>query len=136
MRMRRFFTSSAFFSWFFTESWGKEQLGGASADAQSYWQGRFAACAFVDDFLGIGRPRDSWGHGPPGRRGPHPPDGGSQGAGSDAGRIAQNIYLYGASEGLGVVVHASVDRDTISKVLKLRPAQHIMIAQTVGIPTR
>ena len=57
-------------------------------------------------------------------------------AGIDAGLIAQNIYLYGASEGLGVVVHASVDRDTISKVLKLRPAQHIMIAQTVGIPTR
>ena len=57
-------------------------------------------------------------------------------AGIDAGLIAQNIYLYGASEGLGIVVHASVDRDTISKVLKLRPAQHIMIAQTVGIPTR
>ena len=33
---------------FFTESWGKEQLGGASADAQSYWQGRFAACTFVE----------------------------------------------------------------------------------------
>ena len=28
--------------------WGKEQLGGASADTQSYWQGRFAACAFVE----------------------------------------------------------------------------------------
>ena len=25
----------------------EEQLGGASADAQSYWQGRFAVCAFV-----------------------------------------------------------------------------------------
>ena len=35
-------------NWFFTESWGEEQLGGASADAQSYWQGRFAACAFVE----------------------------------------------------------------------------------------
>ena len=33
---------------FITESWGEEQLGGASADAQSYWQGRFAACAFVE----------------------------------------------------------------------------------------
>ena len=40
---------------------GEEQLGGASADAQSYWQGRFAACAFVGDFLGIGRTRNSWG---------------------------------------------------------------------------
>ena len=37
-----------FFYWFFTESWGKKQLVGASADAQSYWQGRFAACAFVE----------------------------------------------------------------------------------------
>ena len=27
---------------------GEEQLGSASADAQSYWQGRFAACAFVE----------------------------------------------------------------------------------------
>ena len=27
---------------------GEEQLGGASADAQSYWQGRFAACTFVE----------------------------------------------------------------------------------------
>ena len=25
---------------------GEEQLGGASADARSYWQGRFAACTF------------------------------------------------------------------------------------------
>ena len=49
---------------FFTESWGKEQLGGASADAQSYWQGRFAACTFVGGFLGIGRPRNSWGVAP------------------------------------------------------------------------
>ena len=28
-----------------------EQLGGASEDAQSYWQGRFAACTFVGGFL-------------------------------------------------------------------------------------
>ena len=29
------------------EGW-VEQAGGASADAQSYWQGRCAACAFVE----------------------------------------------------------------------------------------
>ena len=46
---------------FFHGILGEEQLGGASADAQSYWQGRFAACAFVGDFLGIGRTRNSWG---------------------------------------------------------------------------
>ena len=41
-----------------------EQLGGAPAGAQSYWQGRFAACAFVERFLGIGRPRNGWGVAP------------------------------------------------------------------------
>ena len=41
-----------------------EQLGGASADAQSYWQGRFAACTFVGGFLGIGQTRNSWGVAP------------------------------------------------------------------------
>ena len=44
--------------------WSKEQLGGASEDARSYWQGRFAACAFVGGFLGIGRPRNGWGVAP------------------------------------------------------------------------
>ena len=41
-----------------------ERLGGAPAGAQSYWQGRFAACTFVGGFLGIGRPRNSWGVAP------------------------------------------------------------------------
>ena len=44
--------------------WSKEQLGGASADAQSYWQGRFAACAFVGFSLGVGLTRNSWGVAP------------------------------------------------------------------------
>ena len=42
---------------------------GASADAQSYWQGRFAACAFAGDFLGSGRPCGSWGVAPNPTRG-------------------------------------------------------------------
>ena len=46
---------------FFHGILGDEQLGGAPAGAQSYWQERFAACAFVGDFLGIGRTRNSWG---------------------------------------------------------------------------
>ena len=33
--------------------WSKVQLGGASADARSYWQGRFAACTLVDFFFGV-----------------------------------------------------------------------------------
>ena len=46
------------------EAGRKSYLGSASADAQSYWQGRFAACAFVGDFLWSGRPRKSWGVAP------------------------------------------------------------------------
>ena len=43
----------------------KEQLGGgAPAGAQSYWQGRFAACAFVERVWHTGRPRNSWGVAP------------------------------------------------------------------------
>ena len=30
----------------------------------SYWQGRFAACAFVGGFLEIERPKNSWGVAP------------------------------------------------------------------------
>ena len=44
--------------------WWKEQLGGASEDAQSYWQGRFAACTFVERVWHTGRPRNSWGVAP------------------------------------------------------------------------
>ena len=49
-----------------------KQLGGAPAGAQSYWQGRFAACTFVGGFLGIGRPRNSWGVAPNPTRGAAP----------------------------------------------------------------
>ena len=42
----------------------KEQLGGASADAQSYWQGRFAACALVERVWHTGCPWNSWGVAP------------------------------------------------------------------------
>ena len=46
-----------------------EQLGGASEDAQSYWQGRFAACTFVERVWHTGRPRNSWGVAPNPTRG-------------------------------------------------------------------
>ena len=42
----------------------KSSLGGASEDAQSYWQGRFAACAFVERVWRNGRPWNSWGVAP------------------------------------------------------------------------
>ena len=57
-------------------------------------------------------------------------------AGIDAGLIAQNVYLYGASEGLAVVVHSTVNREEVAKALGLKSSQHIALGQTVGIPAR
>jgi len=52
---------------------------------------------------------------------------------ADAGFIAQNVYLYCASEGLGTVVRGWVDRDALGKALNLKPTQRIILAQTVGV---
>ena len=51
---------------------------------------------------------------------------------ADAGFIAENVYLFCASENLAVVVRASVDRAALAKAMKLRPEQKIILAQTVG----
>jgi SagB-type dehydrogenase family enzyme len=56
--------------------------------------------------------------------------------GADAGFIAQNVYLFCASEGLGVVVRGSVDRAALAKMMKLRPDQKIVLGQTVGYPKK
>jgi nitroreductase len=53
-------------------------------------------------------------------------------ANANAGLIAENVYLFCASEGLGAVVRGSVPRAELSKVLNLRPDQRITLAQTVG----
>jgi SagB-type dehydrogenase family enzyme len=49
-----------------------------------------------------------------------------------AGAIAQNVYLYCASEGLGSVVRGSFKSDDIKGLLKLSDQQVIIMAQTVG----
>lgn len=49
-----------------------------------------------------------------------------------AGAVAQNVYLYGASAGLAVVVRAWIDRPALARAMGLRPSQHIVLAQTVG----
>lgn len=54
--------------------------------------------------------------------------------GADTGFIAQNVYLFCASEGLAVVVRGSVDRAALSRLMRLRPTQKITLAQTVGYP--
>jgi SagB-type dehydrogenase family enzyme len=53
---------------------------------------------------------------------------------ADVGFIAQNVYLYCASQGLAVVVRGMIDRDVLAPALKLRSDQKIILAQTVGYP--
>jgi len=55
-------------------------------------------------------------------------------AGADTGFIAQNAYLYCASEGLGTVVFASIDRERLAQALMLHRAQRIVLGQSIGYP--
>jgi SagB-type dehydrogenase family enzyme len=57
-------------------------------------------------------------------------------AAADTGFISQNVYLYCASEGLATVVRAGIDRTALSKALRLRGEQKIILAQTVGFPKK
>jgi SagB-type dehydrogenase family enzyme len=56
--------------------------------------------------------------------------------GADVGLIAENVYLFCASEGLATVVRALIDRDALAKELKLRPEQKIILDQCVGYPKK
>jgi len=53
---------------------------------------------------------------------------------ADCGFIAQNVYLYCASEGLACVIRASIDKPELSDAMRLRPDQKIILSQTVGYP--
>ena len=55
-------------------------------------------------------------------------------AAANTGFIAQNVYLYCASEGLATVFRARIDKDKLAQALKLRPDQKITYAQSVGLP--
>ncbi len=55
-------------------------------------------------------------------------------AGPDAGFIAENVYLFCASEGLATVVRALVDWRAVAKAMGLRAEQQIVLAQSVGYP--
>jgi nitroreductase len=56
-------------------------------------------------------------------------------SGIDTGYISQNVYLFCASEGLATVVH-DLDRSPLAIAMKLRPDQHIVLAQAVGYPKK
>jgi nitroreductase len=53
---------------------------------------------------------------------------------ADSAIIAQNIYLFCASEGLATVVRGLVPRVELAKRLELSPTQNIYLAQSVGYP--
>jgi SagB-type dehydrogenase family enzyme len=55
---------------------------------------------------------------------------------ADVGFIAQNVYLYCASEGLATVVRGSVDQPALAKLLSLKPQQKVILAQSVGYPKK
>jgi SagB-type dehydrogenase family enzyme len=55
---------------------------------------------------------------------------------ADTGFISENVYLFCASEGLATVVRGLVARSALAKLMKLRPSQHVILAQSVGYPAR
>ena len=52
---------------------------------------------------------------------------------TDTGFIAQNVYLYAASQGLAAWFH-NCDKENTPGEFKLRPEQRVLFAQTVGYP--
>lgn len=55
---------------------------------------------------------------------------------ADTGFIAENVYLFCASEGLATVVRGSIDKAALAKVMKLRTDQKITLAQSIGYPKK
>lgn len=52
----------------------------------------------------------------------------------DAAFIAQNVYLFAASEGLGTVVLGNVEKAELARTLKLRSNQILTFTQPIGYP--
>lgn len=52
---------------------------------------------------------------------------------TDCGFIAQNIYLFAASEGLGAVSRGWYDKDVLAKLLNLPSHKEVLLTHSVGI---
>ncbi len=52
----------------------------------------------------------------------------------DTGVIAENVFLFCTSEGLNTVIRGLIDKPALAKVMKLRPDQKIILAQSIGYP--
>jgi nitroreductase len=55
-------------------------------------------------------------------------------ASAAAGAIAQNVYLFAASNALATVIRAWIDRAAIADALGLTHDQQVLLSQTVGHP--
>jgi len=55
-------------------------------------------------------------------------------SGAHTGFIAQNVYLYCASEGLAAVVRANLEKPPLAQKMGLRPEQHITLTHSIGYP--
>lgn len=49
-----------------------------------------------------------------------------------AGAMAQNVYLYCASEGLATVIRAWFDHDALARAMGLQADHQLLLSQTVG----
>jgi len=54
---------------------------------------------------------------------------------TDTGLIAENVYLFAASQGLAAWFH-NCDKEDTPKEFKLRPEQRVLFAQSVGYPAK
>jgi len=52
--------------------------------------------------------------------------------GVDCGFIAQNVYLYCASQGISARVRGLVDKQKLGTALKLRPEQKVILCHSIG----
>jgi SagB-type dehydrogenase family enzyme len=55
---------------------------------------------------------------------------------SNVGFIAQNVYLFCASEGLGAVIRGWINKEVLQVKLQLKPSQKIILSQSVGFPKK
>lgn len=53
---------------------------------------------------------------------------------ANTGFIAENVYLFCASEGLGTVVRGAINRPLLAAAMGLGGSQRIILAQSVGFP--
>lgn len=53
-------------------------------------------------------------------------------AGTDAGAVMQNIYLWCAANNVGTVTRGSFDKNELAKALNLKSSQRVILVQTVG----